>query len=107
LLVFAIIFGVVASDRCQVIFKRLFRVYAHIYHSHFQKIVSLGAEAHLNTCFKHFIYFVSEFKLIESKELQPLADLIQTLMGKDSKGVVDAPSSASAAAAGASSPIED
>jgi hypothetical protein len=41
-----------------VIFKRLFRVYAHIYHSHFQKIVGLGAEAHLNTCFKHFIYFV-------------------------------------------------
>ena len=35
------------------IFKRLFRVYAHIYHSHFQKIVGLGAEAHLNTCFKH------------------------------------------------------
>ena len=31
------------------IFKRLFRVYAHIYHSHFQKIVGLGAEAHLNT----------------------------------------------------------
>jgi len=90
----------------KVIFKRLFRVYAHIYHSHFQKIVSLGAEAHLNTCFKHFIYFVSEFKLIESKELQPLADLIQTLMGKDSKGVVDVPSAA-AASAGASSPIED
>lgn len=36
----------------KVIFKRLFRVYAHIYHSHFQRIVSLGAEAHLNTCFK-------------------------------------------------------
>jgi MOB kinase activator 1 len=64
----------------KVIFKRLFRVYAHIYHSHFAKIVSLGAEAHLNTCFKHFIYFCSEFKLIESKELQPLSDLIQTLM---------------------------
>jgi MOB kinase activator 1 len=39
------------------IFKRLFRVYAHIYHSHFPKIVSLGEEAHLNTSFKvsHFI----------------------------------------------------
>jgi MOB kinase activator 1 len=68
----------------RVIFKRLFRVYAHIYHSHFQKIVGLGAEAHLNTCFKHFIYFVVQFKLIDSKELAPLADLIDTLMG-DSK----------------------
>jgi len=69
----------------RVIFKRLFRVYAHIYHSHFQKIVSLGAEAHLNTCFKHFIYFVHEFKLIDPKELQPLKDLIDSLMGKDNK----------------------
>jgi len=67
----------------RVIFKRLFRVYAHMYHSHFQKIVGLGAEAHLNTCFKHFIYFVHEFKLIDPKELQPLKDLIDSLMGKE------------------------
>nr|DAD44270.1 TPA_asm: hypothetical protein HUJ06_002500 [Nelumbo nucifera] len=44
-------------DVVKTIFKRLFRVYAHIYHSHFQKIVSLKEEAHLNTCFKHFILF--------------------------------------------------
>jgi len=61
------------------IFKRLFRVYAHIYHSHFQKIASLGEEAHLNTSFKHFIYFVQEFDLIEKKELAPLDELIKTL----------------------------
>ncbi len=41
----------------KVIFKRLFRVYAHIYHSHFKNVCSLGAEAHLNTCFKHFMAF--------------------------------------------------
>ena len=70
----------------KTIFKRLFRVYAHIYHSHFQKIVGLGAEAHLNTCFKHFIYFVHEFKLIEQKELEPLKDLIDSLMGKEAGG---------------------
>jgi len=69
----------------KTIFTRLFRVYAHIYHSHFQKIVGLGAEAHLNTCFKHFIYFVYEFKLIDVKELEPLKDLIDSLMGKDAK----------------------
>jgi len=63
------------------IFKRLFRVYAHIYHSHFQKIASLGEEAHLNTSFKHFIYFVQEFDLIEKKELAPLDELIKTLTG--------------------------
>eukprot|EP01137_Pigoraptor_chileana_P006685 Opistho-2@51290 len=65
------------------ILKRLFRVYAHIYHSHFSKIVSLGEEAHLNTSFKHFIYFVQEFSLIEKKELQPLQELIDQLTAKD------------------------
>ena len=42
----------------KTILKRLFRVYAHIYHQHFREVVSLGEEAHLNTSFKHFIYFV-------------------------------------------------
>jgi MOB kinase activator 1 len=50
-------FPVNFRDVVKTIFKRLFRVYAHIYHSHFQKIVSLKEEAHLNTCFKHFILF--------------------------------------------------
>lgn len=66
------------------IFKRLFRVYAHIYHSHFPKIVSLGEEAHLNTSFKHFIYFIQEFNLVDKKELAPLAELITSLTSKDS-----------------------
>ncbi|KAG5458569.1 MAG: Mps1 binder-like protein, partial [Olpidium bornovanus] len=61
------------------IFKRLFRVYAHIYHSHFPKIVSLGEEAHLNTSFKHFVFFVQEFGLIDKKELAPMQELIDSL----------------------------
>eukprot|EP00127_Corallochytrium_limacisporum_P007103 Clim_evm22s242 gene=Clim_evmTU22s242 len=65
------------------ILKRLFRVYAHVYHSHFSKIVSLGEEAHLNTSFKHFIFFVQEFNLIEKKELAPLQELIDQLMAKE------------------------
>jgi MOB kinase activator 1 len=57
-------------------FKRLFRVYAHIYHSHFMHIAALQAEPHLGTSFKHFLYFVDEFKLIDDKDLVPLAELI-------------------------------
>jgi MOB kinase activator 1 len=37
----------------------------------------LGCQNHLNTCFKHFIFFIEKFKLVEAKELAPLADLIQ------------------------------
>jgi len=61
---------------CKTILKRLFRVYAHIYHSHFDKVVSLEEERHLNTSFKHFVFFVQEFNLIDNKELAPLRELI-------------------------------
>jgi MOB kinase activator 1 len=37
----------------------------------------LGCQNHLNTCFKHFIFFIEKFNLVEAKELAPLADLIQ------------------------------
>eukprot|EP00267_Zea_mays_P045165 XP_020397420.1 MOB kinase activator-like 1A [Zea mays] len=66
----------------KTIFRRLFRVYAHIYHSHFQMIVKLKEEAHLNTCFKHFALFTLEFKLVESAELAPLRDLIEPLISQ-------------------------
>lgn len=61
----------------KVIFKRLFRVYAHIYFHHFPHIVILGCQNHLNSCFKHFIYFIDKFNLVDPKELSPLADLIE------------------------------
>lgn len=32
----------------------------------------LEAEPHLNTSFKHFVYFIDEFKLVDNKELTPL-----------------------------------
>jgi MOB kinase activator 1 len=60
----------------KVILKRLFRVYAHIYHSHFPHIMSLGMECHLNTCFKHFLFFIDRYKLVEEKDLAPLSRLI-------------------------------
>ncbi|KAK2713242.1 MOB kinase activator-like 1 [Artemia franciscana] len=64
----------------KTILKRLFRVYAHIYHQHFSRIVDLGEEAHLNTSFKHFIFFVDEFSLIDRRELQPLQELIDNFV---------------------------
>jgi MOB kinase activator 1 len=53
----------------RTILKRMFRVYAHIYHSHLPHIKSVGSEAHLNTCFKHFVYFVGEFGLVDAREM--------------------------------------
>jgi len=61
------------------ILSRMFRVYAHIYHNHWEKVKALGAEAHINTCFKHFYYFTHEFQLIDEKDLQPMQSLIEKL----------------------------
>jgi len=69
----------------KTILKRLFRVYAHIYIEHFSQVMQLQEEAHLNTSFKHFIYFIQEFDLVEKKELAPLQDLIDKLISKDNK----------------------
>jgi len=66
----------------KTIFKRLFRVYAHIYHSHWDMMVTLGAEAHLNTCFKHFVFFTQQFQLIDAKEMAPLQELIDSNLGQ-------------------------
>ena len=66
-------------ETVRTIFKRLFRVYAHMYHSHWDVMVTLGAEAHLNTCFKHFMYFTHAFALIDAKELAPLAGALRRL----------------------------
>jgi MOB kinase activator 1 len=68
----------------RTIFKRLFRVYAHIYHSHYRTILyDLNAEAHLNTSFRHFIMFVREFSLMDPLEMLPLKELIDWLLLKD------------------------
>ena len=58
------------------IFKLFFRTYAHLYHSHFNDFVQIESETHLNDSFRHFIFFVKEFKLLNSSEMPPLQQLI-------------------------------
>ncbi|CAK9100883.1 unnamed protein product [Durusdinium trenchii] len=52
--------------------RRLFRIYAHAYVHHFAQIQAVGAEAHVNCSFKHFLFFVLEFKLVRMEEMLPL-----------------------------------
>ncbi|KAF6013777.1 hypothetical protein HII13_001024 [Brettanomyces bruxellensis] len=59
--------------------RQIFRMMAHIYWNHFDKLVHLSLEAHWSSYFSHFISFVREFDLIEPKELEPLAGLISVL----------------------------
>ncbi|CCW61074.1 unnamed protein product [Phytomonas sp. EM1] len=78
-------------DRVRNIIRRLFRVYAHVYYSHFIQIRDLKEESHLNTAFKHFMYFVWEFDLIPRDELTPLYDLLINIIGQWAKDKLDGP----------------
>jgi MOB kinase activator 1 len=84
------------------ILRRLVRVYMHIYCKHFSSsecfvpsrivllsktltpplptVCALSLEAHLNTSYRHFLLFVTEFKLIDPKELAPLAELNEAIL---------------------------
>lgn len=64
---------------CCTIFKRLFRIYAHIYYSHLPEILQNKQEEEINSSFKHFYYFAQEHNLLRSKDCEALHHLISRL----------------------------
>ncbi|KAI1290018.1 MOB kinase activator-like 3 [Halotydeus destructor] len=70
---------------CKKILTRLFRVFVHVYIHHFDRLVAIGAEAHVNTCYKHFYFFVTEFDLVSQKEFEPLTELTRKLCHPDER----------------------
>jgi MOB kinase activator 1 len=62
------------------IMKRLFRIYAHAYYPHQENFRSLGATAHLNTSFRHFVLFQNQFALVDPDQLDPLRDVIDAIV---------------------------
>ncbi|RAK97230.1 Mob1/phocein family protein [Aspergillus ibericus CBS 121593] len=66
------------------IFKRMYRVYAHIYCHHYPVVVHLGLEPHLNTSFKHYVLFIDEHRLASGKDFWgPLGDLVDSMLRSD------------------------
>ncbi|CAK9440020.1 uncharacterized protein LODBEIA_P41200 [Lodderomyces beijingensis] len=66
----------------RTIFKRMFRIYAHIYCHHFHEISELGLQSHLNTSLKHYVLLANEFDLISRKDYGPLEDLVDTMLNR-------------------------
>lgn len=64
------------------IFTRFFRVFAIIYTHHYSKLEQVGGVSHLNTSFKHFMYFVWEFDLVANSELDALKDIVQEIRNR-------------------------
>ncbi|RDW75619.1 Mob1 [Coleophoma crateriformis] len=66
------------------VFKRMYRVYAHIYCHHYPVVRELGLEAHLNTSFKHYVLFIDEHSLASGKDFWgPLGDLVDSMLRSD------------------------
>ncbi|CAH1263246.1 MOB3B [Branchiostoma lanceolatum] len=66
---------------CKKMLTRLFRVFVHVYIHHFDRVVAIGGEPHVNTCYKHFYFFITENNLVEKRELEPLVDMTRRLCG--------------------------
>ena len=69
------------------VLKRLFRVYAHMYHSHYPIFCKMGLDKCLNACFGRFIWFVNVFELVEKKHFVCMEEVMNEIM-KKSNGVV-------------------
>lgn len=69
---------------CKTIFRQIFRVYAHIYHSHWENpfwhIYSTNPPSSgwtdLNSCFVHFVTVAKLFGLLSEKDLEPMQPLV-------------------------------
>ena len=64
---------------CQKMLARMYRVFVHVYIHHFDRLEEIKAEAHCNTLYKHFYYFVKEFQLLDEKEYEPLVELTKRI----------------------------
>ncbi|KAJ8456677.1 hypothetical protein ONZ45_g18625 [Pleurotus djamor] len=52
------------------VYRQLLRVFAHIYHAHYQQILHLRSEPHFNSLFAHFLAFGREYELLEMKDVK-------------------------------------
>ena len=65
------------------IFRQFIRLFAHVYHTYYDKILLLECEAHWNTLLVHVYLFAVEFDLLQhdgKKECACLQDLIDSLV---------------------------
>jgi MOB kinase activator 1 len=67
-------------QRVKLIYKRLFRVYAHFYHHHYKQLEKASGIVFLNISFKRFIFFATHFDLIGKPDTDALDTLIHWML---------------------------
>jgi len=55
---------------CKHLYRQLLRVFAHIYHAHFEHLLHLCLEPHFNSLFAHFLSFGGEFDILDMRDLR-------------------------------------
>jgi MOB kinase activator 1 len=56
------------------VYRQLLRVFAHIYHAHYQQLLHLRSEPHFNSLFAHFLAFGREYQLLDIKDVRGAAN---------------------------------
>eukprot|EP00026_Physarum_polycephalum_P014378 Phypoly_transcript_14884.p1 GENE.Phypoly_transcript_14884~~Phypoly_transcript_14884.p1 ORF type:complete len:144 (+),score=14.99 Phypoly_transcript_14884:452-883(+) len=69
-------FGSSFNSTVKKIWSRMFRVYAHVYHSHWSKLTSRGQEEFLFSL-KYLFQFSQEFKLLDINDLEPMREVLE------------------------------
>jgi hypothetical protein len=65
------------SNTCHLIFRQIFRVYAHLYWDHYiEPFYHLNLEKQLNSCFSHFILTATTLNMLQPKDLEPMQLLV-------------------------------
>lgn len=67
------------AETVKKIFKRLFRVYAHMFHNHMDHLEQLGIQGIALRGFKHFYAFCRQYKMLNKNDVSPLLSLTQDL----------------------------
>jgi len=72
----------------EMMFRRLSRVYVHVFLCHRPLLQKRGYEAHINYCFKHFLFFGQEYDLLgewgcNASDLEPLRPMIVQMLQVD------------------------
>ena len=52
------------------IYRQLLRIFAHLYHAHYQQILHLRSEPHFNSLFAHFLAFGREYELLDPRDIK-------------------------------------
>jgi len=74
---YSVNFNLIVAD----ISRRIFRVYAHLYHQHYTEISenTVLSMEDFEKSFELFYHFVSEFKLVSENDLKPMEGLIKVI----------------------------